>query len=134
MSEKCPKIFAQGLWAIIRQFLDNFRTFVDICHDSYLSGLSNPLPVTTSMRPQKPVPDEISGPMGAPLLSGAGLWFGNLIGRTQLHSALALDKKWSAAGNSMTSSERPSPEPLLKKEASLAVLRGREFWKCSGNL
>ena len=28
----------------------------------------------------------------------------------------------SAAGNSMTGSERPSPEPLLKKEASPAVL------------
>ena len=35
----------------------------------------------------------------------------------------------SAAGNSMTSSERPSPEPLLKKEASPAVLRGEN----SGN-
>ena len=34
--------------------------------------------------------------------------------------------------NSMTSSERPSPEALLKKEACPAVLRGREFWKCSG--
>ena len=32
----------------------------------------------------------------------------------------------SAAGNFMTSSERPSPEPFLKKEASQAVLRGRE--------
>ena len=32
----------------------------------------------------------------------------------------------------MTGSERPSPEPLLKKEASPAVLGGREFWKCSG--
>ena len=31
----------------------------------------------------------------------------------------------SAAGNSMTSSERRSSEPLLKKEASPAVLRGR---------
>ena len=40
----------------------------------------------------------------------------------------------STAGNSMTGSERPSPEPLLKKEASPAVLRGREFWKCSGSL
>ena len=30
----------------------------------------------------------------------------------------------SAAGNSMSSSERPSPEPLLKKEASPAVLVG----------
>ena len=38
----------------------------------------------------------------------------------------------STAGNSMTSSERPSPEPLLKEEASSAVLGGREFWKCSG--
>ena len=28
----------------------------------------------------------------------------------------------------MTGSERPSPEPLLKKEASPAVLGGREFW------
>ena len=34
----------------------------------------------------------------------------------------------------MTSSERPSPEPFLKKEASPAVLRGREVWKCSGSL
>ena len=34
----------------------------------------------------------------------------------------------------MTGSERPSPEPLLKKEASPAVLGGREFWKCSGSL
>ena len=40
----------------------------------------------------------------------------------------------STAGNSMTGSERPSPEPLLKKEASPAVLGGREFWKCSGSL
>ena len=40
----------------------------------------------------------------------------------------------STAGNSMTSSERPSPGPFLKKEASPAVLGGREFWKCSGSL
>ena len=32
----------------------------------------------------------------------------------------------SAAGNSTTGSERPSPEPLLKKEASPAVLEGRQ--------
>ena len=32
----------------------------------------------------------------------------------------------STAGNSMTGSERPSPEPLLKKEASPAALGGRE--------
>ena len=38
----------------------------------------------------------------------------------------------STAGNSMTDSERPSPEPLLRKEASPAVLGGREFLKCSG--
>ena len=31
-------------------------------------------------------------------------------------------------------SEKPSPEPLLKKDASPAVLGGREFWKCSGGL
>ena len=31
----------------------------------------------------------------------------------------------------MTSSERPSPEPILKKEASPAVLGGRKFWKRS---
>ena len=31
----------------------------------------------------------------------------------------------STAGNSMTSSERPSPGPFLKKEASPAVLGGR---------
>ena len=30
----------------------------------------------------------------------------------------------STAGNYVTSSERPCPEPLLKKEASPAVLRG----------
>ena len=40
----------------------------------------------------------------------------------------------STAENSMTSSERPFPEPLLKKEVSPAVLGGREFWKCSGSL
>ena len=40
----------------------------------------------------------------------------------------------STAGNSMTGSERPSPEPLLKKEAPPAVLGGRQFWKCSGSL
>ena len=35
----------------------------------------------------------------------------------------------------MTGSERPPPEPLLKKEASPAVLGGgREIWKCSGSL
>ena len=38
----------------------------------------------------------------------------------------------STAGNSMTGFERPSPEPLLKKEASPAVLGGRKFWKYSG--
>ena len=40
----------------------------------------------------------------------------------------------STAGNSVTSSERPSPEPILKKETSPAVLGGREFWKRSGRL
>ena len=35
----------------------------------------------------------------------------------------------STAGNSMTSSERPSPEPLLKKEAPPAALGGEN----SGN-
>ena len=40
----------------------------------------------------------------------------------------------STARNSMTGSERPSPEPILKKEASPAVLGGREFWKRSGSL
>ena len=40
----------------------------------------------------------------------------------------------STAGNSMTSCERASPEPILKKEASPAVLGGREFWKRSGSL
>ena len=34
----------------------------------------------------------------------------------------------------MTGSERPSPEPILKKEAPPAVLGGREFWKRSGSL
>ena len=37
----------------------------------------------------------------------------------------------NTAGNSMASSERPSPEPSPKKEASPAVLGGREFWTCS---
>ena len=32
----------------------------------------------------------------------------------------------------MTSSERPSPEPLLKKEASPTVLRGENSWECFG--
>ena len=32
------------------------------------------------------------------------------------------------------SSERPSPEPILEKETSPAVLGGREFWKRSGSL
>ena len=32
------------------------------------------------------------------------------------------------------SSESPSPESILKKEASPAVLGGREFWKRSGSL
>ena len=44
----------------------------------------------------------------------------------------------STAGNSMTSSERPSPEPLLKKEASQAVLGGENIletlWKPSNAL
>ena len=39
----------------------------------------------------------------------------------------------STAGNSMTGSERPSPEPLLKKEAPPAVLGGKTIpemlWK-----
>ena len=34
----------------------------------------------------------------------------------------------------MTSSERPSPEPIPEKEASPAVLGGGEFWKRSGSL
>ena len=34
----------------------------------------------------------------------------------------------STAGTSMTSSERSSMAPLLKKEAFPALLRGREFW------
>ena len=38
----------------------------------------------------------------------------------------------STAGNCMTSSEMPSPERLLEKEASPAVLGGRVFWKRSG--
>ena len=41
-------------------------------------------------------------------------------------------KTLSVAENSMTSSERPSPEPLPKKEVSPAVLRGSEFWRSSG--
>ena len=38
----------------------------------------------------------------------------------------------STSGNSMTSSETPSPEPLLIKEASPPVLGVRELWKCFG--
>ena len=34
----------------------------------------------------------------------------------------------STAGNSMTGSERPSPEPLLEKEAPPAVLGGEMLW------
>ena len=49
-----------------------------------------------------------------------------------------LRKNWSdtpsTAGNSMTGSERPSPGPLLKKEASPSHTGGGEFWKCSGSL
>ena len=40
----------------------------------------------------------------------------------------------STAGNSMTGSERPSPEPLLKKGASPAVLGGETILECSGAL
>ena len=40
----------------------------------------------------------------------------------------------TTAVNSMTSSERSSLEPFLKKEASPAVLGVREFWKHSGSL
>ena len=39
----------------------------------------------------------------------------------------------STAGNSMTSSERPSPEPILKKEASPAVLGGERILKTLWN-
>ena len=50
-----------------------------------------------------------------------------------LHSPLTWRSEFlrntpSAAVNSMTGSERPSPEPLLKKEASSAALGRREFW------
>ena len=38
----------------------------------------------------------------------------------------------STAGNSMSRSERSSPEPLPKKEASPAVPGGSQFWKYSG--
>ena len=41
----------------------------------------------------------------------------------------------STAGNSMTGSERPSPEPLLqKKKRPQPYWGGREFWKRSGSL
>ena len=46
--------------------------------------------------------------------------------------AARLTSEVPSAGNAMTSSERPSPEPLPKREASPAVLGAREFWKCSG--
>ena len=51
------------------------------------------------------------------------------------NNKLNQDQKYtpSTAGNSMTGSERPSPEPLLKKEASPAVLGGERIletlWK-----
>ena len=51
---------------------------------------------------------------------------------TPLVCTLSVRNAPSTAGDSMTDSERPSPEPLPKKEASPAVLAGREFWKCSG--
>ena len=44
-------------------------------------------------------------------------WGGGAVGNTR-----------SAAGNSMTSSKRPSPD------SSPAALRGKEFWNCSGSL
>ena len=50
------------------------------------------------------------------------------------HAPARIRNASSTAGNSMASSERPSPEPILKKEASPAVLGGREFWKRSGSL
>ena len=40
-------------------------------------------------------------------------------------ASLQLRNVFSTAGNSMTSSERPSPEPLLKKEVSPAIPRRR---------
>ena len=47
--------------------------------------------------------------------------------------AFPKDQKYpSTAGNSMTVSERPSPEPLLKKRGVCSRTGGREFWKCSG--
>ena len=51
------------------------------------------------------------------------------LAKTNNQHALLRDSP-STAGNCM----RPSPEPLLKKEASPAVLGGRKFWKCSGSL
>ena len=51
-----------------------------------------------------------------------------------LSASLVIRNTPSTVGNFMTSSERPSPEPILKKEASPAVLGGREFWKHSGSL
>ena len=58
------------------------------------------------------------------------MFFGGsfLVGREKLRNTL------STAGNSKTSSERPSPEPILKKEAPPAGLGGRQFWKRSGSL
>ena len=51
----------------------------------------------------------------------------------RLALSLYLRNTPSTAGNSMTSSERPSPEPILKKEASPAVLGGERIletlWK-----
>ena len=55
------------------------------------------------------------------------------LGERPLHNTI-FRNTLSTAWNSMTSSERPSPEPFLAKEASPALLRGREFWKCSGSL
>ena len=65
---------------------------------------------------------------GKPNQKGAEEAQGELVGYRVVRNAP------STAGNSMTGSERPSPEPLLKKEAPPAVLGGREFWKCFGSL
>ena len=50
------------------------------------------------------------------------------------HRVLLFRSSLPTAGHCMTSSERPSPESLLQKEASPAVLRGRDFWKSSESL
>ena len=69
-------------------------------------------------------------PQGWPFYAARGLRSGT----AEITAVVAIRNNPSTAGNSMTGSERLSPEPLPKKEAPPAVLGGREFWKCSESL